>query len=148
NIKYDEQLKIKKQVVKDALERIGNQKDFVLFDTLGMEDPFYYRNKSSLPLDKNKRIGFYKKRSHNLVSIDECVIQGQLMNEIMNEIQKKVIDLNISTYDEKVHIGLLRHIVIRESKSQGNLMIIFAINGKSFKCLDILVEYLTKKSLN
>ena len=70
------------------------------------------------------------------------------MNEIMNEIQKKVIDLNISTYDEKVHIGLLRHIVIRESKSQGNLMIIFAINGKSFKCLDILVEYLTKKSLN
>ncbi|MEA3423544.1 MAG: 23S rRNA (uracil(1939)-C(5))-methyltransferase RlmD [Bacillota bacterium] len=145
NIKYDEQLKIKKQVVKDALERIGNQKDFVLFDTLGMENPFHYRNKSSLPLDKNKKIGFYKKRSHDLVSIDECVIQGQIMNEIMNEIQKKILELNISTYDEKIHKGLLRHIVIRESKSHNNLMIIFATNGKSFKGLDMLVDYLIEK---
>ncbi|MBN2260723.1 MAG: 23S rRNA (uracil(1939)-C(5))-methyltransferase RlmD, partial [Clostridiales bacterium] len=138
NIKYEEQLKIKKQIVKDALDRIGHQNDYELFDTIGMENPYGYRNKSSFPLDSEGNMGFYKKRSHDLIEIEDCVIQGNLINKVMKEIQRQIKILEISIYNETSHKGMLRHVVIRESKSKSEVMVIFVTNGKSLNGLEIL----------
>ncbi len=130
NIAYKDQLRIKKQVVVDALERIGNLKGVQVEETLGMENPYRFRNKSSFPLNSKGEMGFYKKRSHEIVPINTCLIQGEIVDKIMNFIQEWIKREKISTYDEKRHKGLLRHIVIRESKENGEVMIIFVTNSK------------------
>lgn len=130
NISYEEQLRIKKQIVVDALERIGNQKDVQVEDTLGMEEPYRFRNKSSFPLNVIGEMGFYRKRSHEIVPINSCLIQGEVTDQIMRAIQIWVRDQKISTYDEARHKGLLRHVVIRESKKNGEVMLIFVTNSK------------------
>jgi 23S rRNA (uracil1939-C5)-methyltransferase len=130
NISYKEQLRIKKQLVVDALERIGNLKDVQVEETLGMEDPYRFRNKSSFPLNSYGEMGFYKKRSHEIVPINACLIQGDIVDKLMNFIQGWIKHEKISTYDEKRHKGLLRHVVIRESKENGEVMVIFVTNSK------------------
>jgi len=143
NIDYQEQLSIKKRVVVDALERIGHQEDFEIFDTLGMEEPYHYRNKSSFPVSLDREMGFYRKRSHDLVVVDECLIQGQAMNEVLAELAVLVRNSRITIYDEKSHKGLLRHVVIRESR-QKELMVIFVLRKNEARDLIPLVEGLKK----
>jgi len=143
NIDYREQLNIKKKIVADALQRIGHQQDFEVFDTLGMTGPYYYRNKSSFPVSMDRELGYYKKRSHELVAVEECLIQGRAMNALLKEIRVLIRESRIPIYDEKRHKGLLRHVVIRESR-QEELMVIFVLRKNKPEELLPLVEKLKK----
>ena len=70
HMSYPMQLQFKKQRVIDAVERIGKLNDVVIHDTLGMGNPFRYRNKVQLPVRDNHgkvKIGFYSKGSHKLL---------------------------------------------------------------------------------
>ena len=65
HLNYKGQLELKKERVKDVLERIGGftvGKDIVLNDVIGMEEPYRYRNKVQLPVGEDEnglKIGFY-----------------------------------------------------------------------------------------
>ena len=72
------QLRIKRQHVKDALERIGGfeeGKDYVLMDVLYTGEQFRYRNKAEFAI-QGGRIGYLKRGSHELLEIDDCPIQS------------------------------------------------------------------------
>lgn len=129
-IDYAKQLEIKRQVVVDALERIGNLHGVKVLETLGMENPTHFRNKSSFPVDAKGQIGFYRKRSHEIVPITSCLIQGKPVDEILTFIRQWISNGGIKPYDEQRHKGILRHVVIRESKDNGKLMVVFVTNTK------------------
>ena len=82
HILYDEQLKIKKDLVKNLLDK-QKLKYPELENTIGMGLPFYYRNKVQYPIrkDKNKNtvIGFYAKRSHEIIENSCCYIQNRVI---------------------------------------------------------------------
>ena len=62
HLTYDAQLKVKRQQVVDAVERIGKQKSVPIFPTLGAENPWNYRNKMQFPVGRQKNqvvIGCY-----------------------------------------------------------------------------------------
>ncbi|MDU7904312.1 MAG: TRAM domain-containing protein, partial [Peptostreptococcaceae bacterium] len=75
---YQKQLDIKTNEVKQTISRIGKLNDTLVHPTLGMENPFRYRNKAQFPIQKidgKPVIGFYKKKSHHVIPTDKCIIQ-------------------------------------------------------------------------
>ena len=74
HMSYQGQLRAKAKMVGDALQRIGGLKEIEVAPIIGMEDPQRYRNKAQFKLD-NKGMGFYAKKSHHLVHIEDCLNQ-------------------------------------------------------------------------
>ncbi|MDY2725914.1 MAG: 23S rRNA (uracil(1939)-C(5))-methyltransferase RlmD [Anaerostipes faecalis] len=150
HLSYDKQLEYKFNKVKNCLERIGglNGIEEKMEPIYGMEEPFYYRNKAQFPVGTDKEgnlvTGFYAGRTHSIIDCTHCAIQ-HLVNE---EILLKVLDYmkanGITAYDEKIHKGLVRHIVTRVGFVTGEIMVCFVINGqkKDLRNLDRLVDSL------
>ncbi|NWK83914.1 23S rRNA (uracil(1939)-C(5))-methyltransferase RlmD [Staphylococcus sp. GSSP0090] len=143
---YQAQLNMKKEQVVNLFKRKAGFKDTVIHDTIGMENPWYYRNKSQIPVGKNNAhkviTGFYRQRSHDIIDMDECLIQDQLHQEVINKLKAWFNELNISVYNERKKQGLMRHVVIRTGHHSRELMVIFVTNGKKFKQSDVLTQRL------
>ncbi len=150
HLDYKGQLQFKTQKVKDSLQRIGHL-DTKVFDTVGMDNPWYYRNKAQYPVEKKNGdivFGFYEKRSHNLVDIDNCMIQHDLNNKGIQVIKEWMKAYQVTPYDEIKHQGLIRHGVIRVGRKTGDVMVILVANGKTLPYTDKLIDMLTKKIPN
>ena len=142
---YQKQLDIKTNEVKQVISRIGKLDDVIVHDTLGMEHPFRYRNKAQFPIQKKDNmpvIGFYKKKSHDLISTDECIIQHEVNDKIIKIIKTYIRAYNVSIYDEKTHKGLLRHVVTKVGFTTGEVMIVLVANGKKLPYLKELASVL------
>lgn len=145
HLDYDEQLVRKQELVKNAIERIGGQTDFILKDIIGMTFPYHYRNKALYPADNIRGevvFGFYKAGTHTLVPIEECMIQHKDNAGILEIIKKWANDHQITVYNEKTHRGLLRHVFIR-STIKGDHMVGFILNGDALPYQDELTASLT-----
>lgn len=144
HVDYKAQLEYKKGLVKENLKRIGKI-DIEVNDTIGMDNPYNYRNKAQFPVrDVNGKdeIGFYAKNSHNIIPCDDCKIQDKNINEVKNIIQKFIQDNNIRTYNEDTKQGNIRHILVRIGKSTGQIMVVLVINNNTLPKVDVLVEML------
>ncbi len=133
HIDYDYQLDIKTNFIKSNLKKIANL-DFNVERAMGMKNPLAYRNKASFPISyqDNLKIGFYKPRSHNIVNIENCIIQSPINEPIIAKLRKFIEINNISVYDEKTGKGILRHIITRVGNKTGEVMVCLVINAKSF----------------
>lgn len=145
---YESQLKMKKQQVVNLFHKKAKLEETVIHDTIGMDYPWRYRNKSQLPVGKDKNnktiMGYYRQRSHDIIDMDSCLIQDEKQQELMNDIKQWLNELNVSIYNEKNKKGLLRHVVIRTSRYTNEVMIIFVTNGSKFKEAETLVHRLTE----
>ena len=142
---YQKRLDVKTNEVKQVIGGIGGMEDVVIRDTLGMEHPFRYRNKAQFPIQKKDNmpvIGFYKKKSHDLISTDECIIQHEVNDKIIKIIKTYIRAYNVSIYDEKTHKGLLRHLVTKVGFTTGEVMIVLVANGKKLPYLKELASVL------
>ncbi|HBN94747.1 MAG TPA: 23S rRNA (uracil(1939)-C(5))-methyltransferase RlmD [Firmicutes bacterium] len=143
---YDAQLRWKRLQVADAMERIGKL-DAQVRPTLGMDQPYHYRNKAQLPLGKRQGelvMGFFRKGSHDIVDLHICEIQHPLITKLAFAVKRSVQDLSIEPYDEVNHSGVLRHAVIRVSFSEEKLMLILVTRTSDLPAKDELIERLTK----
>lgn len=135
-INYDAQVEIKREQVESTMKRIGGFDDIKVLPVLKMDDPFAYRNKSQYPVRKDDgeiRIGFYKQRTHDIVNIDQCMVQHPLVNKVMKSLKSMLLDSDMTFYNEKKHNGFLRHIVTRISYDTRDMMLIFVTNGEEEK---------------
>ncbi len=147
NLVYSEQLNFKKNKVLNDLKRIGGIEAEVC-DTIGMEYPYYYRNKAQFPVQKSRDgkplIGFYRKHSHDIIDIKECFIHHKINIKIIEIIKKFMIKNKIEPYDEITHKGLVRHILTRIGFATNEIMICLVINGKYLDNKNELIEDLLK----
>ncbi|WP_050606494.1 23S rRNA (uracil(1939)-C(5))-methyltransferase RlmD [Clostridium niameyense] len=126
---YNAQLKLKKQRVIDVLERIGkiDTSKIEINDTIGMINPYRYRNKIQMPVREEKgklKIGFYKERSHEVVDVDKCFIQDKVADEVINITKNWMEKYNISAYNEEKNKGLVRHIMVRKAFKTNEIMVV------------------------
>jgi 23S rRNA (uracil1939-C5)-methyltransferase len=146
HLSYQAQLAMKKEQVINLFHRKANFENTIIHDTIGMETPWRYRNKSQIPVGKNEDndaiMGFYRQRSHQIIDMDECLIQDTKHQDVMNHVKQWFNELNVSIYDERKKAGLMRHVVIRTGHYTGDLMVIFVTNGKKFKQSDIMTQKL------
>ena len=116
HLNYEGQLNVKRQQVKDAIERIGHITGCEVLPVLGMENPWHYRNKMQFPAAKTEgkiQIGCYAALTHNVINIDDCLIQKQANNKIMQVVRQWMQQFNISAYDETTGKGVVRHVMGR-----------------------------------
>lgn len=147
HMSYPATLEFKRKVVFDSFKRIGHREVEVM-PTIGMEEPYCYRNKVQFPVgvkDGKVNTGFFAKRSHDIVPINDCSIQSRIANKLINNIREFFRDNSISAYDEKTNSGFLRHVVIRNSEKTGEVMVILVTNAKDFPLKDKFVEFITGK---
>lgn len=141
---YEAQLAYKKDKVYNDLKRIGNL-DLEVLDTIGMQEPFYYRNKAQFPVRGKKiEIGFFKQRSHNIIPVKDCKIQHKVNEDIIQTVEKFMIENNVTAYDELTNKGVIRHILTKVGFNSGEIMVCIVANAKKIPKSSILVDLLLK----
>lgn len=120
---YAGQLQEKTNHVKHALEAQGFEPYFVQ-DTMGMEDPWHYRNKMEFTFSPDGTLGLHEQGNfRKIISLETCLIAGNKMVEPAMDIAKWASDHHLSGYNKDTHEGLLRHLMVRESFATGEMML-------------------------
>ena len=135
HIAYPSQLKLKRQQVVDALVRLGKLEGVTVHPTLGMDEPWRYRNKAQFPLgSRSGRVvaGFFAPGTHRIIDIEQCDIQHPLGNQIMAVVKEMAQRLGVPIYDEQSHRGVLRHVLARVGRGTGEAMAVLVTNGPEF----------------
>jgi 23S rRNA (uracil1939-C5)-methyltransferase len=135
HMSYTEQLAMKQQRVLDALEHIGGTTGVTIHPVLGMAEPWRYRNKAQFPysVDGTQPIyGFYRRKTHQIVPVTDCLLQPEATNRIAVKIHELVRKFRVPVYDENFGAGLLRHLLIKRANRTGETMIVFITNGERF----------------
>lgn len=149
HMSYDMQLEMKQSQVKQAMQKIARIDDAVVHPTLGMEDPWVYRNKIQMPVgekDGELITGFYQPRSHFIIDdMEKCIIQNEQGDALVETVRKIATELGITAYDEVNHTGTLRHIIVRTTYETNDLMLILVTRTNELPQKQQLVERLTKK---
>lgn len=143
HISYEAQLDFKTKKIRDNISRIGGFENPNVLPTIGMENPFNYRNKAQYPIGtENGEIcyGFFAKHSHRIIPVDNCLIGNPADTDILNRLKGFIKKHNISTYNEQSHNGIIRHALIRSSLKTGEAMLCLVVNCKQFKFKNELIE--------
>jgi 23S rRNA (uracil1939-C5)-methyltransferase len=116
-VSYATQLAQKKQIVIDSLVRIGGFEHPPVEEVLGAEDPLHYRNKSTFPVGANQQgkimAGYYRKQSHDLINLNQCPVQDEKLNSILEKTKALIQEMGWSAYHEKNNAGYIRHLGLR-----------------------------------
>ena len=124
---YEKQLEIKKEIIENVLNRIGNQ-NIKALPTIGMKDPWRYRNKGYFQVNQEKgraQLGFYKEGSYDFVPASGCVLFSLQINRLISYLEDQLSLQKVTVYNSKTGGGNLRNVLIRESRSTGEIMIVF-----------------------
>ena len=148
-IDYQTQLNQKLLIANETIKNITG-KDMNINHIFSSPKTSEYRCKVQYPVSQtkvSKRIlaGYYKKNSHELINIKYCPMHSSKISEVVEEIKAQFQENDLTAYDEKKHIGLLRHIVVRESSYDGKILLIFVINSQN---IDKKLVLITKQLMN
>ena len=156
-VDYMQQLKFKENKVRNNLKRIGGfavkeadgaGEGLVINPIIGMDKPYFYRNKAQFPIgtDKDGKIvtGFYASRSHNIIPNRKCYLGVELNEKILDIIISFMEEYHIPSYDEATGKGLVRHVLIRFGFTTKEIMVCLVINGKGLPYKEKLVTRLAK----
>ena len=150
HMNYERQLEYKEDKVRNCLTRIGGFQEFHMEPIYGMEEPYYYRNKSQFPVGKKKdggvSIGFYAGRTHSIIDTQHCYIGAKVNVEILKFMRGFIEQYQIEPYDEGTHQGQLRHILTRVGYKTGEVMVCLIINGRKFPHQEELIQGLCEIS--
>ena len=145
---YESTLKLKRQVVQNLVNK-GLKKKVEVLETIGMENPYNYRNKAQYPVGLNSEgqpeVGVFAQRTHTIIPIQKCLIQTEISQKIAKTILNFVKEKNIQVYNEENQKGLLRHIVIKVGKYTNQVMCILVVNDSKFNQEQELVKLLCEK---
>lgn len=142
---YNKQLELKTNEVKQVISRIGKLENVEIHETIGMQSPCRYRNKAQFPIQNingSTAIGFYKKKSHDVIPTDMCVIQHDINDKIIKIIKTYIQAYNISIYNENTHTGVLRHLVTKVGFTTNEVMVVLVANGTNLPHLNELASIL------
>lgn len=131
HMSYACQLEFKKQVVQDALQKLGGFEKVKVENVIASNNMFEYRNKSAFPLytDENGvlRVCMYKGMSHNPIYIDECLITNvtnmniafafqKIANEFFNSSKNDFVHLVVRTIENKSLVTIVTKKHIKNAK--------------------------------
>lgn len=142
-VEYKEQLKKKQQVEEDLLKKFCKVNPII-----GMENPYYYRNKVHSAFGRDRRgniiSGTYQEGTHQIVQTEECLIEDQKCQEIIRTIRGMLKSFKMKTYDEDTGYGLLRHVLVRRGFKTGEVMVVLVLGSPIMPSKNNFVKALRK----
>ena len=128
DLAYDSQARAKEEQVRDALERIGGLHDPPLEPILPADSPFRYRNKleySFTQAPEGPSPGLHRAgRWDEVLPIEDCWLTTELGNAIRNAVRDWAREERLQAYDQRTHEGFLRHLVVREGRNTGQVLVL------------------------
>ena len=148
HLAYEQTLVEKRQLILDSFDRYIKFKvpRQLVKETIGADNPKFYRNKASLPVENKKRneIGMYQANSHKFVALDECPVQSKDINRILKTILNLMNKYKVDGFDPKFNKGYIKSLVVRVSETLKEAQVTFVLFNDS-KYLPQLVEQLIKE---
>lgn len=134
NLDYQQQLKFKRQVVLDSLEKFQpyGYHNYDVRPTIAAPEQYGYRNKAQFQvrlIDGKVAAGLYQPNSHTLVDMETCAVQMPRTMEVVRAVVKMIADLQIPVYDEQHNSGIIKTLAVRESWSTGEVQLTFITNS-------------------
>lgn len=140
NMTYPEQLSFKQVKAIRSLGSFGHVEEII-----GMDKPVHYRNKVQAAFGyRNGRIisGVYQSSSHNIVPVDECMLEDKLADSIIVSIRKMLPKYKLTSYNEDTGRGFLRHVLVKRSFTTGQTMVVLVSGTPLFPKKDEFVKEL------
>ncbi len=123
----NENLKFKKEKVKNALSRIGKI-NVKVDDVISSSKEDNYRNKASFKVENN-RIGFYAEGTYQLIDIDNCLLVQKQINDSLQVIKRYILD----------NKNEIKTVTIKHGNALDEVLIdIYSLDNKDIKILDYL----------
>lgn len=143
HVNYEAQLSYKTELVRQTLARIGKLSGVRVNDTLGMDEPWHYRNKVHFQVGFNGdrlELGFFAEGTHKLVRQQEngkqwagsCFLIDQDLNDLAAVIEEQLNKYSVDIYQWATRKGLLRHVLLRKAVNTGELMAVFITSSEKW----------------
>ncbi|MBS4179205.1 23S rRNA (uracil(1939)-C(5))-methyltransferase RlmD [Bacillus sp. FJAT-49731] len=150
HLRYDQQLKEKRDILIQALERHTrfHISDMDIRETIGMDDPWKYRNKSQFQLrEMNGKViaGLYSMDSHRLIDVPECIVQHPATNKVNNAIKRIFQDFKVPIYNEKTKKGIVKTIVTRVGIKTGQVQVVIVTAGSKLPRKEMIAAEIQKR---
>jgi 23S rRNA (uracil1939-C5)-methyltransferase len=144
---YEEELNFKLDKVNQALERIGGQRK-TISEITGSEILNSYRNKAVFSVSRasngDAAFGYYRSRSHDLISIQNCLLQSELCCRAAESVVSFLNRNHIPPYNEEERSGSVRHLFFRESRNRKEAVLCI-VSARGFGSLtEELIHWIRK----
>src|SRR4051794_22052619 len=127
DLAYEAQVASKEAQVRDALARIGGFAEAPVQPIVPAEEVFGYRNKLEYSFTRTPSgpaLGFHKAgRWDEVLEIEKCWLTTDLGNAIRNAVREWAREECLEAYDQAEHKGFLRHLVVREGRNTGQVLV-------------------------
>jgi 23S rRNA (uracil1939-C5)-methyltransferase len=140
----EKQREVKRDLVIETLERLGGISDVPVTEVLFSEKSWRYRNNVQIVFGKRaQRIigGFYAPGTHDIVPIDDCLIQSQPSVHSFTVFKETAGALRLQPYEREADRGWLKHLVIRTNEA-GEALLVLVTKNTSFpdqeKCVQLI----------
>ncbi len=151
HLEYSQQLREKRDIVIQSLERHSrfNASNVDIRPTIGMDNPWNYRNKNQfqvVTIDKQELIaGLYAANSHDLIDIENCMVQHEATNKVTRTVLGILKELGIPAYDTKKKSGIVKTVVTRVGFASDQVqVVIITISEKLPKKREIIEKINTQ----
>lgn len=144
---YSKQLLWKSEKVEKDLKKIGGLHNVIVKDTLGMNNPYRYRNHVQIPVgvkDGKVVLGFYEKSTYDIVDMEGSILQPTIGDKIIEIIRQWIDKFKIEPYNKKTNKGILRHIGLRFNK-ENKVMVILVTATDNLPEKQELISMLTRE---
>ncbi|WP_320674661.1 23S rRNA (uracil(1939)-C(5))-methyltransferase RlmD [Prochlorococcus sp. MIT 1341] len=142
HLKYDQQLQSKNKHVLDSIVRISNIKDFKLNPINSCGNSFGYRNRTLIPLNKEKggeiNIGYYQRGTHSIVNMTSCPVHNEHINYLIKLIRPDLDNISWQMNSDKVKFSGLRFLGIRTSNRTNQTLLTLVSNTTNLPGLEQL----------
>lgn len=132
----EEQLLFKTNIVANNMEKIGGLQ-LEVKPTIGCAHQFEYRNKAQFPISIQDRVamGFYRLHSNDIIDMNSCMIQSELINKIMYKVKQLL--------NEYPTEDVFRHLLIKHAYATNEVMVVFIARSKRISVLETIIHELT-----
>lgn len=156
NVRYDKQLEIKERYLVENLRRIGriSVETTRIFPVTPSPDTYYYRNKLELSfgekrgeviLGHRKRLSPLKAYTAEVASVSQCPVFSPSAKKIIPIFEDFARSEGFMAFNPLTKKGTLKHLIIRESKSTGEIMVILETRPVKLPNLDHLIGQMRTK---
>ena len=144
DVPYEEQLKIKHARVQELLAPYCTVESFI-----GMDEPEHYRCKVHAVFTHDRKgnplSGIYREGTHDVVPVEECLLEDQKADDIIRTIRGMLKSFKIKTFDEDNGYGLIRHVLIRVGHISGQIMVVLVLTSPILPSKNNFVKALREK---
>jgi 23S rRNA (uracil1939-C5)-methyltransferase len=125
---YEAQIAAKHAWVEDSLRRIAGIAEPPLEPIVPAEEIFRYRNKMEYSFapgpDGRPLLGLHRAgRWDEVLGIEDCHLATELGNRIRNAVEEWGIEERLPAYDQATAEGYLRHLIVREGRNTGQVLV-------------------------